>query len=397
MGAAGYPATGQVNGCDIFANQHYGIKNTGMSFTIDATGNWWGDASGPFDPSDDTATGGFYNPGGLGDPVTDLVDYIGWQTTGVQNVNLGDVSLNGEIRAFDSSLILQDLAALIALTPLQQIVADVNCSGAHSTLDASLILRFVAGLDSYFPCAFEFIPKRQIILTEDYPGSEPGDFAVDMKAPALLPGAQSSFVIDVSGSGELLGHQYRVAYDSDQLSVVDVRLLPAASDAQLFWSTTEDDKLHIALASAEFLPVEAAVEIVVKGSDLLEGEQTADVVLELARLNEQNLLSPTPAEEIPARAQFWLGQNHPNPFNPSTTIQFGVPGTGSESVHVRLVVYDLAGRQVRTLLDAPRATGVQTVVWDGRDTGGRSVASGVYLYRLEAGQATAVRKMLLLK
>ena len=85
------------------------VRNTGTAFTVDATGNWWGHASGPLDNSDDTGSGGFYNPGGLGDPVSDKVDYGGWLTDGIENVLLGDVSRNGDIRAYDASLVLQEL------------------------------------------------------------------------------------------------------------------------------------------------------------------------------------------------------------------------------------------------------------------------------------------------
>jgi hypothetical protein len=88
-----------------------------------------------------------------------------------------------------------------------------------------------------------------------------------------------------------------------------------------------------------------------------------------------------------------LGQNHPNPFNPLTTISFSLP---RESL-VSLRVFDLRGRLVRTLLDESRPAGVHTVVWDGRDESGGRVASGTYVARLVSSEGVLTRKMLLAK
>ena len=88
-----------------------------------------------------------------------------------------------------------------------------------------------------------------------------------------------------------------------------------------------------------------------------------------------------------------LHQNHPNPFNPSTTISFSLKSRG----HANLAVYDVAGRLVRVLIDGVMEAGPRDVTWDGRDNAGRGVASGVYFYRLEAGEFIETRKMVLLR
>ncbi|MFC1525993.1 FlgD immunoglobulin-like domain containing protein [Candidatus Latescibacterota bacterium] len=94
--------------------------------------------------------------------------------------------------------------------------------------------------------------------------------------------------------------------------------------------------------------------------------------------------------------QWSLHQNTPNPFNPTTTIRYAVPG-GAEAKAVHLRIYNAAGQQVRTLVEGPVEPGVHTVGWDGRDEGGRPVASGVYLCRLAANKHESVRRMLLLR
>ena len=101
--------------------------------------------------------------------------------------------------------------------------------------------------------------------------------------------------------------------------------------------------------------------------------------------------SPVIATRIPT--SYSLAQNYPNPFNPETRIEFELPLNS----HVSLVVYDLLGRQVRSLSEGDLTAGSHSIVWDGRDDSGSQVASGVYLYRLTAGSTQLTRKMLLLK
>ena len=97
-------------------------------------------------------------------------------------------------------------------------------------------------------------------------------------------------------------------------------------------------------------------------------------------------------DEGPPTVNF-LAQNYPNPLNPSTRIDFSLRGPAD----VSLRIYDAAGRLVRVLLDEPRKAGRYSENWDGRDSRGRSVASGVYYCRLVSGSFTATRKMILLR
>jgi len=93
---------------------------------------------------------------------------------------------------------------------------------------------------------------------------------------------------------------------------------------------------------------------------------------------------------------FSLSQNSPNPFNPSTTIAFEIP-EGKAAVRVNLTVYNIRGQKVVTLMDELKDAGSYLVNWDGITTGGTKVSSGVYFYRIQAGEFSAVRKMVVLK
>jgi len=84
--------------------------------------------------------------------------------------------------------------------------------------------------------------------------------------------------------------------------------------------------------------------------------------------------------------------NHPNPFNATTSISFSLPEPGS----VTLSLYNITGHLVKEF-SFPAAAGDHSVIWDGTDNQGNQIASGVYFYRLKAGDITETRKMLLLR
>jgi hypothetical protein len=100
-----------------------------------------------------------------------------------------------------------------------------------------------------------------------------------------------------------------------------------------------------------------------------------------------------PVSAVAGSVQAALYQNHPNPFNPTTTISFAVP----RPMDVELSIYSPQGKLVRRLVDGPTTGGVHNVDWDGTNQKGQRVASGVYFYRFTAGKFTQTKKMILIK
>jgi Zn-dependent metalloprotease len=96
-------------------------------------------------------------------------------------------------------------------------------------------------------------------------------------------------------------------------------------------------------------------------------------------------------ESIPTKLE--LGSNFPNPFNPSTTIRFGLPTPSN----VSLKIYNIQGQEVRTLVGSYLSVGYYDTIWDGRDEAGSQVASGIYIYRLQAGNFIQSKKMTYIK
>jgi len=91
--------------------------------------------------------------------------------------------------------------------------------------------------------------------------------------------------------------------------------------------------------------------------------------------------------------EFALYQNFPNPFNPITVIEYDIP----KDSHVHLAVYDMLGREVKTLTDSYQELGYKSIQWDGTDENGISLGSGMYLYRLTTQNFTGMKKIVLLK
>ena len=101
-------------------------------------------------------------------------------------------------------------------------------------------------------------------------------------------------------------------------------------------------------------------------------------------VDESDLLLPV---------QYNLAQNYPNPFNPTTTLEYAL----AERSLVSIIVYDLLGRKVRTLVNGTQNAGKNSVIWDGKNEFSISVSSGVYIYKIVAGEFSETRKMLLMK
>ena len=103
--------------------------------------------------------------------------------------------------------------------------------------------------------------------------------------------------------------------------------------------------------------------------------------------------APVSVQDSFAPQGYFLSQNYPNPFNPETVIRYQFP-TKSE---VKLSIYNILGQEIRILVDEIKEAGVYDVTWDGRNNAGSQVASGAYVYRIQAGEFVEVRKLVLFR
>jgi len=104
-----------------------------------------------------------------------------------------------------------------------------------------------------------------------------------------------------------------------------------------------------------------------------------------------NILTDVITSIVPE--EFTLSQNYPNPFNPVTTVQFQVP----KMTNITIKIFDMLGREIRTLFAGEALRGTYTVEWDGLNDAGFKMSSGSYIYRMIAGEFVQSKKMILLK
>lgn len=176
----------------------------------------------------------------------------------------------------------------------------------------------------------------------------------------------------------------------------------------LTWDTnTENDLAYYAVyrgLSGDFIPGPGNLIATPTAAEYFDGDWRWDggYYYKISAFDENGnesghvLVSPdniTDVETPEAPRASYLAQNYPNPFNPTTRITFGLAAPGNVSVRI----YDAAGRLVRVLAEGMRAAGHYTELWDGRDSRGTAVASGIYFCRLSAGAFEETRKLTLLR
>jgi parallel beta-helix repeat protein len=375
-----------INHCDIYGNVHHAVRNVDEAFVINAENCWWGDGTGPADTSDD-ATG--YNPGGLGDHVSNWVDYDPWTTTQVENPELGDVSRNGEIRAYDGALVLRHVALLDTLDAEQLLLAEVSGNGNVSAFDASLILQYVAGMINYFPA-------------ESAKGEEAGlssDIAYKVRIGEIENESEDELKIGIRVedgtdicSGELL-----LSYNPGILSVKSVSTGSLLSKFSVVYNDKENGFIRLGMAGATPLEEGGVLFDICFSVDEEAGyNQHTTLSLSRVQINERDFTDQAGSFHVTLRQKaiprvFALGQNSPNPFGRGTTIRYQLPVKSQ----VSLRIYNATGRLVKTLANGKREAGYHSVLWRGKDDNGRNLSNGVYFYRITTDRFSTQKKLIL--
>jgi hypothetical protein len=377
-GNVGLSCTGSsapiISDCDFRGNSQYGMINGNPAITIGAENCWWGDASGPLDTSDDTGSGGLYNPLGLGNRVSNYVDYSPW-AGGLLHPVLGDVSLNGQVQAFDASLVLAWLADPVnhPLTPQQLALADVTGDADVTAVDAHYILQWVVGAETTFPAELE-----------SYPG-EPWDPASELLSSVEELGEGEAWItLQVQGDNLWRGWQVEAALPAG-LEILEAQVEDVPMS--LAWHA-EDGALRAALAAGGD-PGQAAprLRLRTRGGDPRLLRATRFLVNDHAfELEETELAAPLPA-------RFRLHEAAPNPFNPATSLLLELPAPERLSARV----YNLAGQLVKTVAAGDFTAGAHTLRWRGDTETGAPAASGVYLLVVDGARHQAVQRLALLK
>jgi fibronectin-binding autotransporter adhesin len=273
----------------------------------------------------------------------------------------GDVTQDGSLSALDASWLLQYSVGLRETIHFKR--ADVTDNGTATATDAALVLYKVVTPAYLFPVRGGSLPK---------PARSRPSFVSWQRL-------EGGWELIATNAGDILGAD--IEFDT-----------PLESDTRLkVWGEhairSYDDHSLIAIARSPNSD-ESLLRIM---GDLDAPPKVSEISLNEGAI-EVYVVRP---------ARFELAQNAPNPFNPSTTIRFGVPDAGQ----VKLVISDVTGRHVRTLVDKQLDYGSHISVWDGLDASGRECGSGVYVYRLTWHQpiedggrrGTEIRRMVLVR
>ncbi len=277
----------------------------------------------------------------------------------------GNATLTGGVDIDDAIAVLKHVVGNPSLSAEALIPADANLDGTVNAVDASWILKFIAG-------GVWVAPKVAATAGNVEFGRLAGENSV-----YNLP-------INVTSTSGVTAVYAEVDVNGVDIKNVSARL----PQGWLSSYAIENGKIKFAAAGVTPLTDGTVANIELK----LNSKETVVSVVGNAKLNEEvTSLLNAKVREIPS--EFALSQNYPNPFNPTTSIKFQV----AQDAKVSLVVYDMLGQRVRTLVDGIQDAGFYTVRWDGSNDFGGKVSSGVYIYRLQAGNFVSTMKMNLMK
>ncbi len=316
---------------------------------------------------------------------------------------VGDISGNGDVRAFDAVLALMHSVGIRNIRDeffggdegVFLAISDVTRNLEVTSFDAVRILQFVVELIPGLPYLGTDGPAKVADVSLRTVGFSDASrlSKYTLKVPLSID--------DMSG---VLGADISITYDSSKLKAVGVSPSGMLSSF-VFQSNIVDDKVRIAFASA--YPVEGGGDMAYIQFEVVDGlsDELKDDLLKISgvQLNEGLIpaiidQSELSLDESSTPETYALSQNFPNPFNPTTTIRFAVR-PDDQRTNVELSVYNLSGQRIRTLISGKMESGEFAVTWDGKDEVGKEVASGVYLYRLDVdkNRFTQTRKMVLMR
>ena len=329
----GYTGTGNIDSDPLFMNAAAG--DFSLSCNLDGSGK---------SPCIDT-----------GDPAYALdIDGSATDMGTVPFVMFGDVTLNRQLSTADATMILEHVVGL--RDDVSAYCGDVTDNSVVSSFDAALILYKVLNTSYVFPV------EGGAALRQARGGETHVTWVQNDAGWALVADDETNAT----------GTYLKVQLPDGQAAT--------AAGGELIASHQTGDEIQIAMVRRS-----GGSNILLQLSGMWD---TAPHILEMT-MDEM----PVQAVESIRQLQFSLSQNAPNPFNPTTSIHFSLPSEGL----ARLSIYNSLGQIVRVLMNENLAAGQHMVSWDGTDDLGRSVGSGVYLYRLTAQQGVLVRRMMLVK
>lgn len=218
------------------------------------------------------------------------------------------------------------------------------------------------------------------------PGADPGIISPTLTAVAAEQYPEIELRMSANGGGTSMAKLYfKTTPDqsyTEERSIAFSPTVVADNTQRIFRAVTREHPLWRG----------QIVEIRIDPSERGDPASSNDLIyIDYVKCNTGVTAVEDLAAELPSR--YDLMQNYPNPFNPETTITFALP----VAAHTKVRIFDVLGREVQKLVDETMQPGYHKVIWDGKDTTGRPVPSGVYLYKMQAGEFVAVKKSVVIR
>jgi PKD repeat protein len=203
----------------------------------------------------------------------------------------------------------------------------------------------------------------------------------DEGLPITIEAEHDSIYLDIPQ--DLSAYQVQIQYTPGSF------FIGSSDDKDELFLTHEEKELGVYTIMAQPGQDKLAIPIEIRGRD-------ANITISYKGITSQGevagkMTTSLTIENIPD--EFVLYSNYPNPFNPTTKIDYGLP----EVSNVKLIIYDILGREVNTLVNEFQDAGYKSITWHGTDAFGKNVGAGMYFYLIQAGEFRKVRKMVLLK
>lgn len=303
------------------------------------------------------------------------------EVTELRHFRMGDVYFDGVISIADPVNLINYIFAGTDLDCPD--ATDADCDGVAMITDAVYLINYIFA-DGPLP-GIACLCGNSGMFAKSQP------LAAKIVATEVASNTAKILKVAADVSGQLQAAQLNLSKVGD---VFDINVSSQDPRLQVFSGWVEGEyrvgvidltgKTTVPAGTHDLLTIsyEGEGELVLQSAIVVDSD-AQEMTVTISSAKSQSIL-PT---------EFALAQNRPNPFNPTTEISFSLP-TAAE---VTLVIYNVLGENVAMLAEGLRAAGTHSVMWDGRDKNGRAVASGVYFYRLDAGEYSATRKMLLLK
>ena len=336
---------------------------------------------------------GFFGSDLRGDPTSIL------PSSGRQLI-AGDVSEDNEINEDDVNLIIAAWGTNSAKPSFKQ--ADINNDKIVGASDLTVTTSNFGNSEG-FGAPPVYKPTRE---------ANNDNAQLDLRviggppSGALRPGDLLGVEINVVGLGQLAGYEFELGFDGSRLQLLSERtergdIFDANPHGSVFQTRVDGDRLLVIgsrvgkdwAASGDGRLLRLWFEVLQESPHLADGLELGVGVLLDPSYHKQTVSWQTSLASLLLPQETMLQPNYPNPFNPTTVLPFAL----DRSQDVRLEIYNVLGQRIRTLVSGPMDAGFHTLVWNGHNDIGHSVAAGLYFTLLETQSTRQTRKMSLLK